>query len=134
MSGPRLGVRDVVELWDGRNWACDGWYCGAPVFRYRWAPSGLATVRQLRAIGLRPGGQEPAAYLAGGEQRWAYLYRVDLAKPQYQSEAKRAAMRAVNLRRRTCPGCGGVMPYRIPRELGRCWPCAQPDQQRGTAA
>ena len=32
-----------------------------PAYPYRWAPEGLLTMRQLRARGLRPGGQEIAS-------------------------------------------------------------------------
>ncbi|CAL9483282.1 hypothetical protein SUDANB146_03428 [Streptomyces sp. enrichment culture] len=32
-----------------------------PAYRWRLAPDGLATRRQLRAAGLRPGGQDVAA-------------------------------------------------------------------------
>ncbi len=34
---------------------------GIPTYPWRYAPTGLATRRQLRALGLRPGGQEVAA-------------------------------------------------------------------------
>jgi hypothetical protein len=108
---PRPGRRGVTELWDGRFWPCAGFYAGAPVFRFRWAPSGLATVRQLAAEGLRPGGQEVAGWLAWGRgswPRWAYLYRRDLAKPKRQpSEAQREALAratAARLSGRLCAG------------------------------
>ncbi|HUK70637.1 MAG TPA: hypothetical protein VLW50_18080 [Streptosporangiaceae bacterium] len=44
----------------------DGERFAAPTYPYRWAPEGLLTVRQLRAKGLRPGGQEVAAQICGG--------------------------------------------------------------------
>lgn len=40
-----------------------------PVYRWRLAPDGLATVRQLRAMGLRPGGQDVAAELQRPRRR-----------------------------------------------------------------
>ncbi|MYS10806.1 hypothetical protein GTW71_31235, partial [Streptomyces sp. SID6041] len=56
-----------------------------PVYRWRLAPEGLATFRQLREIGLRPGGQPVVAQLERPRRRRgplvAYLYRVDRAKP-----------------------------------------------------
>lgn len=125
-SGPRLGKRDVVTLWDGRVWPCDGWHAGQPVFRYRWAPEGLSTVRQLAARSLRPYGQEPAGYLAGGDHRWAYLYRDDLARPKRRSPRLLLAIAELNTARRTCPRCDRDAGYRIPKELGMCWPCAEP--------
>ncbi|WP_345944453.1 RRQRL motif-containing zinc-binding protein, partial [Streptomyces sp. SID7804] len=52
-----------------------------PVYRWRLAPDGLATRRQLRAAGLRPGGQDVAAQIERPRRRRgplvAYLYRVD---------------------------------------------------------
>lgn len=56
-----------------------------PVYRWRLAPEGLATFRQLRALGLRPGGAPVVAQLERPRRRRgplvAYLYRVDTAKP-----------------------------------------------------
>lgn len=47
---------------------------GLPTFMWQCAPVGLATVRQLRAAGLRPGGQDIAAQVlwrgVGGTRRW----------------------------------------------------------------
>ncbi|WP_399024168.1 hypothetical protein [Streptomyces sp. CS-7] len=40
-----------------------------PVYRWRLAPDGLATRRQLRALGLRPGGQDVAAQLERPRRR-----------------------------------------------------------------
>ena len=56
-----------------------------PTYPYRWAPKGLYTIRQLRAMGLRPGGQDIAAQILWRHRRHtrvAYLYREDLAKPK----------------------------------------------------
>jgi hypothetical protein len=41
----------------------DGTRHGIPTYPYRWAPNGLLTVRQLRARGLRPGGQSVIAQI-----------------------------------------------------------------------
>ncbi|ARQ69976.1 RRQRL motif-containing zinc-binding protein [Streptomyces marincola] len=101
-----------------------------PVYRWRLAPDGLATYRQLRARGLRPGGQEPVAVLQRPRRRGrsplvAHLYRVDLAVPvRPMTAAKWAAVRAALVARRTCPGCGVVREYCIPISLGTCVPCA----------
>lgn len=130
MTAPRRGRRAVAHLWDGRVWPCAGHYAGAPVFRYGWAPSGLATVRQLASDGLRPGGQDVAAWLVWGppnRARWAYLYRVDLARPKRAlTPGLRAGIDRANTARRTCPTCGADAGYRIPRALGQCWPCSDP--------
>lgn len=56
-----------------------------PVYPWRLAPEGLATVRQLRAAGLRPGGQDVAAQVERPRRRRgplvAYLYSIEMAKP-----------------------------------------------------
>ncbi|MGA4877516.1 RRQRL motif-containing zinc-binding protein [Streptomyces lydicamycinicus] len=103
-----------------------------PVFRWRLAPDGYATRRQLRARGLRPGGQGVAAQLERPRRRRgplvAYLYRVDLAKPvRPMTPAKRAALAKANAARRICPHCRTDAGYCIPRSLGTCVNCAYPD-------
>ncbi|WDM14732.1 hypothetical protein J3S85_26410 [Streptomyces lavenduligriseus] len=103
-----------------------------PVFRWRLAPDGYATYRQLRAQGLRPGGQQVAAQLERPRRRRgplvAYLYRVDLAKPvRPMTPAKRAALAKANAARRVCPQCGTDAGYVIPSRLGVCVPCAFPE-------
>ncbi|AJF66307.1 RRQRL motif-containing zinc-binding protein [Streptomyces vietnamensis] len=103
-----------------------------PVYRWRLAPEGLATVRQLRAIGLRPGGQPVVAQLERRRRRRepliAFLYRVDLALPvRPMTPARWAALERANAARRICPQCGRDAGYRIPPSLGMCTPCAYPD-------
>ncbi|MGW6565035.1 RRQRL motif-containing zinc-binding protein [Streptomyces sp. NPDC054975] len=100
-----------------------------PTYPWRCAPEGLATFRQLRAQGLRPGGQDVVAQLERPRRRRgplvAYLYRVDLAKPvRPMTPAKRAALERANAARRVCPECGRDAGYRIPVSLGMCVPCA----------
>lgn len=125
---PRPAPRTSVQLWDGRQWPCAGRYAGAPVFRYGWAPTGLATVRQLAAHGLRPGGQDVTAWLVWGpanRPRWAYLYRLDLAVAKRpMTPARWAAIRRCNAAQRVCPTCAEDVGYRIPRSLGECLTCA----------
>ncbi|MGW2643655.1 RRQRL motif-containing zinc-binding protein [Streptomyces sp. NPDC001393] len=103
-----------------------------PVFRWRLAPDGYATYRQLRARGLRPGGQPVAAQLGRPRRRRgplvAYLYRIDLAKPvRPMTPARWAALAKANTARRTCPMCRRDAGYIIPASLGACVPCAFPD-------
>ncbi|MFB7280152.1 RRQRL motif-containing zinc-binding protein [Streptomyces hydrogenans] len=103
-----------------------------PVYRWRLAPEGLATRRQLRAMGLRPGGQDVAAELERPRRRRdplvAYLYRIDLARPvRPMTPARWAALAAANAARRVCPECGRDAGYRIPTSLGMCTACAYPD-------
>ncbi|MGW2480477.1 RRQRL motif-containing zinc-binding protein [Streptomyces sp. NPDC001571] len=99
-----------------------------PVYPWRLAPDGYATRRQLRARGLRPGGQDVAAQLERPRRRRgplvAFLYRVDLAKPvRPMTPARRAALAKANAARRMCPGCGRDAGYVIPLSLGTCVPC-----------
>ncbi|MFF7830493.1 RRQRL motif-containing zinc-binding protein [Streptomyces rochei] len=103
-----------------------------PVYRWRLAPDGYATRRQLRAAGLRPGGQEVAAQLERPRRRRgplvAYLYRVDRAKPvRPMTPARWAALAKANAARRTCPECRRDAGYVIPPSLGMCSACAFPD-------
>ena len=100
-----------------------------PVYRWRLAPDGLATRRQLRAMGLRPGGQDVVAELQRPRRRRgslvAYLYRIDRAKPvRPMTPARRAALARANRARRTCPACRRDAGYVIPTSLGACVPCA----------
>ncbi|WP_426363927.1 RRQRL motif-containing zinc-binding protein [Streptomyces sp. E-08] len=102
---------------------------GLPLYRWRLAPEGLATFRQLRALGLRPAGQPVVAQLERPRRRReplvAYLYRIDLARPvRPMTPARWAALAAANAARRVCPECGRDAGYRIPPSLGMCVPCA----------
>src|SRR5215831_9205420 len=70
-----------VEFYDP-----DGRRFGIPTYPYHWAPRGLLTTRQLRARGLRPGGQDIVAQILWRHgKRVAYLYREDLALPKRQA-------------------------------------------------
>ncbi|MFI2225236.1 RRQRL motif-containing zinc-binding protein [Streptomyces fradiae] len=105
-----------------------------PIYRWRLAPDGLATRRQLRARGLRPGGQPVAAQLERPRRRRgplvAYLYRIDLAKPvRPMTPGRAAALQRAMAARRTCPSCRRDAGYCIPPSLGMCVPCAYPHQQ-----
>jgi hypothetical protein len=106
---------------------------GIPTFPWRMAPDGYATRRQLRERGLRPGGQPVAAQVMrfnhrAGTPRVAYLYRVDAAKPvRPMTSRKWGALALAMLARRTCPVCGLVYGYCLPRSLGMCVPCAFPN-------
>ncbi|MEU9083017.1 RRQRL motif-containing zinc-binding protein [Streptomyces sp. NPDC048357] len=105
---------------------------GLPTFPWRLAPDGLATRRQLRALGLRPGGQDIAGQILRPRVRRgplsAFLYRVDRAKPvRPMTPAKTAALAKANTARRTCPKCRRDAGYVIPASLGMCVPCAYPE-------
>lgn len=101
---------------------------GIPTYPRRLAPEGLATRRQLRARGLRPGGQEIAAQIMWRSRRGvrvAYLYRIDLARPvRPMTPGRWRAHHAMMRARRTCPVCQVTQPYVIPTSLGCCPGCA----------
>ncbi|WP_371795627.1 RRQRL motif-containing zinc-binding protein [Streptomyces sp. NBC_01718] len=109
-----------------------------PEYRWRLAPDGYATRRQLRALGLRPGGQDVAAELRRPRKRrgplLAYLYRIDRAKPvRPMTPGRAAALAKAMTARRTCPNCRLDAGYCIPRSLGMCVPCADStDQHSGS--
>ncbi|MCR8945091.1 hypothetical protein NW249_23520 [Streptomyces sp. OUCMDZ-4982] len=99
-----------------------------PVFRWKQAGrTGLATRRQLREMGLRPGGQEPVARIeCRSGRRFAWLYRIDLAKPKRpMTLAKEAALDKAMAARQTCPGpCGRRYFHCLPlKTLGSCLEC-----------
>jgi hypothetical protein len=121
----------LVELPDGR-WEFGRVEDGLLTFAYGWAPSGLATRRQLRAAGLRPGGQE-----AAGQVKWrrgrrvAYLYRVDLAAPKRTATpAQQAALGRAMAARRYCRVHHGYAEHCVRGPQRMCAACfeAAPDQ------
>ncbi|MEK2475538.1 RRQRL motif-containing zinc-binding protein [Streptomyces noursei] len=121
----------------GRFYDPDGTHYGIPTYPFRLAPDGLVTRRQLRAKGLRPGGQDIAAQILWRSRRYgrrirvAYLYRFDRAKPvRPMTPAKWAALAKANAARRTCPNCLTDAGYCIPVSLGMCVTCAHLDEQR----
>jgi hypothetical protein len=114
----------------GRCFDPTGARYGVPTYPWRYAPDeGLATRRQLRALGLRPGGQPIAAQVMRinrrtGTDRVAYLYRIDLAKPvRPMTSRKWGALALAMLARRTCPNCQITYSYCISRRYGMCGLC-----------
>lgn len=108
---------------------------GLPTYPWRCAPAGLATRRQLAALGLRPAGQSPAAqclrprYGHAGRTRGplvAYLYRLDLSAPKREMTPGRwRAVRAMVRARMVCATCGRSLDYIPAAYVGhQCWDCA----------
>lgn len=103
-----------------------------PTYPYHWAPTGLMTRRQLRASGLRPGGQQPVAQIlwkhrtsGRTQRRVAYLYDTSKAKPKREpTPAQQAAISKALQARKTCPSCQQVQDYCIPQSRGECNTCA----------
>ncbi|MEU1540987.1 RRQRL motif-containing zinc-binding protein [Actinacidiphila glaucinigra] len=121
----------------GKCYDPTGTQWGIPTYPWRLAPDGMATRRQLRVRGLRPGGQPVAAQLMRQARRRkagvlvAYLYRIDLAKPvRPMTSAKWRALAAAMTARRTCPQCRTDAGHVIPGSLGTCVPCTYPEEQR----
>ncbi|MDH6587273.1 hypothetical protein M2161_006379 [Streptomyces sp. SAI-133] len=109
---------------------------GIPTYPWRMAPAGYATRRQLRAKGLRPGGQPIAAQVMvinrrRGTPRVAFLYREELAKPvRPMTSRKWGALALAMLARRTCPRCRLDVGYCIPTSHGICGLCLAVEEQR----
>lgn len=115
----------LVRLWDGRH--VPGQQRGDLfVFGFRRVPAGLATRRQLRAMGKRPGGQDVTALIEWRRgRRWAGLYRIDLAAPvRPMTPARREAIDRALTARRTCRSCGLDAGFYLPANR-QCWPCFQ---------
>lgn len=103
-----------------------------PTYRWRNAPAGLATRRQLAALGLRKGGQDPVAQMLRPRVRrptqplTAYLYDIGKAKPQFtKTPAKLAAVWTAAHSRKQCTGpCARRWPALtyVPRD-GICEDC-----------
>ncbi|MEU3565758.1 RRQRL motif-containing zinc-binding protein [Kitasatospora sp. NPDC006786] len=101
---------------------------GLPTWPWRYADPGLHTRRQLRAMGLRPGGQEPAAQVVCRRgRRIAYLYRLAAAKPVRPMTPGRAtALDRAMAKRQTCPLCQVRYDACLPlKTLGCCVPCSE---------
>ena len=102
---------------------------GLPTYPWQSAPLGLYTRRQLREMGMAPGGQPIAAQVMWrrrGDEVVAYLY--DLSQARRKRTATPAVLVAVGkalTARRTCSTCGEVRPYFIPRRFGECLDCAE---------
>jgi hypothetical protein len=130
IPGPRIPLLEslrntrsiYVEFYDP-----GGQRYGLPTYPYRCAPDGWLTRRQLRAEGLRPGGQQPCGQILWkhrGKRRVGYLYLRSLALPvRPMSAAKWRAVCAAICARMTCPVCDTWQPYCIPTSIGMCNDC-----------
>lgn len=95
-----------------------------PHYEPHTAPDGLATLRQLRTLGLRPGGSDPVAELVWRGGSWAALYRIEDCKPKWPMTPGRwRSVEAMLQARRICPVCGIDVGYCISRRHGACGLC-----------
>ncbi|MPZ64554.1 MAG: hypothetical protein GEU83_03215 [Pseudonocardiaceae bacterium] len=115
---------------------------GLPALAWGRADRGeLATVRQLRELGLRPAGAQPVAVLVFGHRQpdglrpaieYASLYRIAEAAPKRTATpAQRQAIEKALAARRTCRDCGQEQDYYLPTSERRCWPCSEAADARG---
>jgi|GEM_PF-6834566 len=114
----RWGFQPMARLQDG-----------LPTWRWRAAPSGLVTRRQMRERGLAPGGAQPVAQIVCRRgRRRAWLYDpAELGPKRVASPAQLAAVAGATAARRWCPACRRDVGYCIPTSLGECIACHYPD-------
>ncbi|MGQ0480005.1 MAG: RRQRL motif-containing zinc-binding protein [Pseudonocardia sp.] len=113
----------MTERW---GWQPTAWIeSGVPTWRWRAAPGGLVTRRQMRAAGLAPGGAAPVARVVCRRgRRWAWLYDAEQLVPKrVPSAAQLDAVAAALAVRRRCPSCGRDVGYCVPTSLGECVGC-----------
>ncbi len=76
-------------------------------------------------MNLSPGGHEPVARLTWrGKKRWAWLYRIDLAKPKrVPTLAQEWALDRAMAARQTCGTCRRRYDHCLRTSLGICLEC-----------
>ena len=124
-----MGLADVP--WSQSQEFTRGTHLGLPLLSWNTAPKHLlATRRQLAAMGLRPNGQEPVAYLYFRCRRalklvFAELFLIAGAAPKRTATpAQHTAIAKANLARRICRSCGRDTGFVPPADWGkRCEPC-----------
>jgi hypothetical protein len=95
-----------------------------PVYKRNQAPEGLATKRQLRAMGLRPGGQDVVAEVETRGPKNGFLYEIAKAKPvRPMTLAKEFALDKAMAARQTCPECRRRYYGCLRTSLGICLEC-----------
>jgi len=120
-----------VELWDGRNVLCSGFRDGLPVWGWRAAPSGLATLSQIWEQGRRRArGQDPVGLLVyrkrGCGEQVGELYRLDQTIPSRpMTPGWRASIDAMQRAHRTCRRCQHEFSYWMPTSTWTCWGCME---------
>jgi hypothetical protein len=116
--------------WSDRTQFTRGTYDGLPLLSWGIAPRDtLATYRQLRARGLRPGGADPVGVLyfhcrPGMRMVFANLYLIANAKPvRPLTAARRAAIEKACAAHRMCPECRRDAGVYIRPTIGMCADC-----------
>ncbi len=116
--------------WSDQTCFTRGTWHGKPLFSCKTADrSVLATPRQLAAMGKRPGGQDPVAFLyfrcrKAGKLTFANLYLIEKAKPKRpMTPARWEAHRKMMAARRTCRECGETGWAELPKAHRTCEAC-----------
>ncbi|MER0443217.1 RRQRL motif-containing zinc-binding protein [Streptomyces sp. Edi4] len=95
-----------------------------PIYKRNQAPEGLATLRQLKALGLRPGGQQVVAEVETRGPKNGFLYEIAKAKPRrIPTLAQEWALDRAMAARQTCPECKRRYFYCLRTSLGICLEC-----------
>ncbi|MFE2693654.1 RRQRL motif-containing zinc-binding protein [Streptomyces mirabilis] len=114
-----------------RYWDPKGEKFGIPTWPWGMGPpkEEMATVRDLKKLGLRPGGQAAAGQIGWrirGGDRFAFLFLVALAKKKRpMTPAMWASIRKALAARRVCPVCNTAKDYDISRKTGVCNDCPE---------
>jgi hypothetical protein len=121
--------------WSDQTQFTRGTFEGLPLLSWGIAPKDtLATYRQLRQMGLRPGGADPVAVLyfhsrKGMRVVYANLYLIEHAKPvRPMTPAKRAAIEKACQAHRICPKCNKDAGVYIRPSIGICPECYRADE------
>jgi hypothetical protein len=95
-----------------------------PVYKRNQAPEGLATRRQLRAMGLSIRGLEVVAEVETLGPKNGFLYEIAKAKPvRPMTLAMEYALDKAMAARQTCPECGRRFYGCLRTSLGICLEC-----------
>ncbi|MGW0647954.1 RRQRL motif-containing zinc-binding protein [Streptomyces umbrinus] len=95
-----------------------------PVYKRNQAPEGLATKRQLRAMGLSCGGLEVVAEVETLGPKNGFLYEIAKARPvRPMTLAQEYALDKAMAARQTCPECGRRFYGCLKTSLGVCLEC-----------
>lgn len=121
-----MGIMTERWGWQPGAWMQDG----LPTWPWRQAPAGLVTRRQMRDLGLSPGGAQVIARIVCRRgRRVGYLYDpAECVPKKAASPAQRESLRTKTMAaRRWCPKCERDVGYCIPTSRGACVDCAFPE-------
>lgn len=128
MSGARRAYGLMTANW---GWQPLAWeQNGLPTWKYGSAPAGLLTRRQMRTLGLAPGGAAPVAQVVWRHRRHEIRAQLwdhsELVPKRTASPAQLAALGRAMAARRWCPTCARDVGYCIQTSVGECVDCQFP--------